>query len=142
MREPHLVLTEKLAELDAYSHNVLHQFPRMEKFILSAAMRITMREMQRLSVVAWKRKQKSAALFDLDVQIELFRRDIRKAHGYGYINDRRLDIWMRHVNEIGNLVGGWIKHEREKEEAAREKSPHHRGAAPTRRGGSHAVTPN
>jgi len=52
MREPSLVLTEKLAELDAYSHNVLHQFPRMEKFILSDAMRITMREMQRLSVVA------------------------------------------------------------------------------------------
>lgn len=119
MREPHLVLTEKLAELDAYSHKVLHQFPKLERFILSAAMRATMREMQRLSVVAWKRKQKTAALFDLDVQIELFRRDIRKAHSYEYINDRRLDVWMRHVNEIGSLVGGWIKHELAKEQAAR-----------------------
>lgn len=119
MKEPHLILTEKLAELDSYSHTVLHQFPKMERFILSAGMRATMREMQRLSVVAWKRKQKTSALFDLDVQIELFRRDIRKAHGYGYIKDRRLGIWMRHVNEVGNLVGGWIKHETAKEEAAK-----------------------
>lgn len=128
MKEPHLVLTEKLAELDSYSHKILHQFPKLERFILSAGMRGTMREMQRLSVVAWKRKQKSSALFDLDVQIELFRRDIRKANGYGYINDRRLDIWMRHVNEVGNLVGGWIKHEAAKELAAKREAAQHRAA--------------
>ena len=86
----------------------------MEKFILSAAMRITMREMQRLSVVAWKRKQKAAALFDMDVEIEVFRGQVRKANRLGYITPERLDVWMRHINEIGRMLGAWIKHESEK----------------------------
>jgi hypothetical protein len=29
----------------------------------------------------------------------------------GYINTNRLEVWMRHTNEIGKMVGAWIKHE-------------------------------
>ena len=35
----------------------------------------------------------------------------RKAHRMGYINTNRLEVWMRHTNEIGKMVGAWIKHE-------------------------------
>ena len=65
----------------------------------------------RLTVVAWKRRQKTAALFDLDVEIEVLRHLVRKAHRLSYINTHRLDVWMRHVNEIGRIVGAWVKHE-------------------------------
>jgi hypothetical protein len=26
-----------------------------------------------------------------------------------YITPRRYEIWVRHVNEIGRMVGGWLK---------------------------------
>lgn len=111
MSESHLLLLTKLEELDAYTHTVLHQFPKLERHLLCSDLRDTTNRLIRLTVVAWKRKQKSAALFDLDVEIEVCRGLIRKAHRLAYINTNRLDIWMRHVNEIGKIVGAWIKHE-------------------------------
>lgn len=111
MNEAHLALQTKLEELDAYTHTVLHQFPRIERHLLCAEMRTAMNKMLRQTIIAWKRRQKSGALFDLDVEIEVFRHFIRKAHRMEYINTKRLDVWMRHTNEIGNMVGAWIKHE-------------------------------
>lgn len=111
MSDAHLVLLTKLEELDAYTHTVLHQFPRLERHLLCAELRSTTSGLIRLTVVAWKRKQKAAALFDLDVEIEVCRGLIRKAHRLAYISTDRLDVWMRHVNEVGRIVGAWIKHE-------------------------------
>jgi hypothetical protein len=111
MNEAHLALMTKLEELDAYTHTVLHQFPRIERHLLCAEMRAAMNKTMRLTVVAWKRRQKASALFELDVEIEVFRSLIRKAHRLEYINTHRLEVWMRHTNEIGRMVGAWIKSE-------------------------------
>lgn len=111
MNEAHLVLLTKLEELEGYTHTVLHQFPKLERHLLCADLRASTTQLLRLTVVAWKRRQKSAALFDLDVEIEVVRQLVRKAHRLNYINTNRLDIWMRHINEIGKIVGAWIKHE-------------------------------
>lgn len=111
MYEAHLALLTKLEELDAYTHTVLHQFPKLERHLLCADMRAATNKLMRLMVVAWKRRQKTGALFDLDVEIEVFRGHIRKAHRLAYINTNRLEVWMRHVNEIGKMVGAWIRHE-------------------------------
>ena len=111
MSEAHLALMTKLEELDAYTHTVLHQFPKLERHLLCAEMRTAMNKIMRLTVVAWKRHQKSGMLFDLDVEIEVFRAFVRKAHRMGYTNTDRLEVWMRHTNEIGKMVGAWIKHE-------------------------------
>jgi hypothetical protein len=108
---PYLALLTKLEELDAYTHTVLHQFPRLERHLLCADLRAAMNRLLRLTIVAWKRRQKAAALFDLDVEIELLRGLVRKAHRAAYINSHRLGVWMRHINEIGAMVGAWIKHE-------------------------------
>lgn len=111
MSDAHLVLLTKLEELESYTHTVLHQFPKLERHLLCADLRASTTQLLRLTVVAWKRRQKSAALFDLDVEIEVVRQLVRKAHRLNYINTNRLDIWMRHINEIGKIVGAWIKHE-------------------------------
>lgn len=114
MKDPHLMFMTRLEELDAYTHKVLHQFPRLERHLLCAEMRGCTNRLLRLAVVAWKRRQKSAVLFDLDVEIEALRQFVRKSHRLGYINDHRLDVWMRHINGIGAIVGAWIKHEASK----------------------------
>lgn len=112
--DAYAALQTKLEELDAYTHNVLHQFPRVERHLLCSDMRGAMNRMQRLLATAWKRRQKAAALFDMDVEIEVFRGQVRKACRLQYITPQRLDVWMRHTNEIGRMLGAWIKHETEK----------------------------
>lgn len=112
--ESYGALQTKLEELDAYTHQVLHQFPRIERHLLCADMRTAMNRMQRLLATAWKRKQKAAALFDMDVEVEVFRIQVRKACRLQYITPQRLDVWMRHINEIGRMLGAWIKREAQK----------------------------
>lgn len=48
MSEAHLALMTKLEELDAYTHTVLHQFPRLERHLLCAEMRAAMNKLLRL----------------------------------------------------------------------------------------------
>lgn len=97
-----------MEELGAYTHQVLFQFPKYEKFVLCARIRGVVDEIIRLIVRAGKRYHKKTTLQDLDIEVEFFRSLIRKAHSLKYINTRRYGVWISHVNEVGRMVGGWI----------------------------------
>lgn len=107
---PYQALIERIEELDAYSHQVMHQWPKIERHVLAAEVRATLLCIRRICAIAWKRRQKSAALFDLDVEIEVLRHLVRKAWRLRYITAQRLEVWTRHIDEIGRMVGAWIKH--------------------------------
>ena len=70
---PYQTLIERIEELDAYSHQVMHQWPKIERHVLAAEVRAALLRLRRICAVAWKRRQKSAALFDLDVEVEVLR---------------------------------------------------------------------
>ncbi|WP_337878275.1 diversity-generating retroelement protein Avd [Caldimonas sp.] len=107
---PYQALIERIEELDAYSHQVMHQWPKVERHVLAAEVRATLLRIRRLCAIAWKRRQKAAALFDLDVEVEVLRHLVRKAWRLRYITAQRLEVWARHIDEIGRMVGAWIKH--------------------------------
>lgn len=107
--DSHAIMMAKLEELDAYSHAALHQFPRIERHLLCADIRSALATVLRLTVTSWKRYHKKTTLTELDVEVEMLRVLIRKAHALGYISDKRYGIWSRHIDEIGRMVGGWIK---------------------------------
>ena len=104
-----LKILTKLEELDAYSHQVVLQFPKYERHVLAADIRHTLASIIRHVIRAAKRVHKKTTLDDLDIEVEYLRSLIRKAHALKYISMRRYEIWMRHVNEIGSMLGGWIK---------------------------------
>ena len=99
----------KLEELDAYSHQVSLQFPRYERHVLCADIRRSCNELMRLAVRAAKRYHKKTTLQDLDIEVEVLRTLVRKAHRMQYINHRRYEIWSREIDEVGRMVGGWIR---------------------------------
>lgn len=103
-----LKILTKMEELGAYTHQVLFQFPKYEKFVLSARIRSVVDEIIRLIVRAGKKYYKKTTLQDLDIEVEFFRSLIRKAHGLKYINTHRYSVWIGHVNEVGRMLGGWI----------------------------------
>lgn len=109
MSSPHALLMAKLEELDIYSHKLLLQFPRIEKARLAADIYRSMGDLMRLTVAGWKRYKKGATLGKLDEEVEVLRYYVRKAHGLRYISDNRYEIWSRHIDEIGRMVGGWIR---------------------------------
>jgi DNA-binding protein H-NS len=103
------VLLAKLEELDAYTHTVLQQYPKAERHLLCHDIRQSMADIQRYAVVAWKRYHKKTTLQDMDVEVEVLRSRIRKSVFLKYITPHRYQVWTGHVNEIGKMVGGWIK---------------------------------
>lgn len=107
--EPYAALLAKLEEVEGYTHTVLQQYPRSERHLLCADIRNSLAIIQRLSVVAWKRYHKKTTLQDLDVEVEILRMWIRKSLRLKYITPHRYETWARHVNEIGRMVGGWMK---------------------------------
>ena len=108
-RNPHGALMEKLEELAAYSHIALLQFPKTEKFLLCADIRKSINDIIRGVVTAWKKYHKKTTLSEVDVEVEMLRVLVRRAWRLKYINNHRFEVWARHVDEMGRMLGGWIK---------------------------------
>jgi 23S rRNA-intervening sequence protein len=104
-----LKILTKLEELDTYSHQAVQQFPRVERHVLSAEIRGTLNHLLHLTIQAAKRYHKKTTLQDLDIEVEYLRALVRKARRLSYITDKRYEIWSRHIDEIGRMVGGWIR---------------------------------
>ena len=106
---PYGKLLAKIESLDAYTHLVLANFPKKERHLLCADIRRSIADAHRLCVVAWKKYHKKTTLHDLDTEIEVLRALIRKSLSLRYIAPKRYLTWSSHVNEVGRMVGGWIK---------------------------------
>jgi len=104
-----LKILAKLEELDSYSHRVLIQYPKYEKHVLAAEIRNTLAQLIKLTIRTGKKYYKKTTLQDLDIEVEYLRSLVRKSHKLKYINDHRYKVWSSHINEIGRMVGGWMK---------------------------------
>ena len=99
----------KLEELDQYAHLSVAQFPKSERHVLAADIRRETNELIRLTVRCAKRYHKKTTLQDLDIELECLRCLVRKAHALGYCSAHRLEVWTKHIDEVGRMVGAWIK---------------------------------
>jgi len=104
-----LKILAKLEELHAYSHQAAMHFPKYERHVLCADIRHRCQTMLHLAVRAAKKYHKKTTLQDLDIEVEMMRSLVRLAHRLRYINDHRYEVWSRHIDEVGRMVGGWIQ---------------------------------
>ncbi len=109
--QAYVELLSRLEDMDVYVHQITVHWPKSERHGLAADVRRQVTQLHRLCAVAWKRKSKSGALFDLDVELHVLKTLIRKAYRLEYINADRLAVWMRHADELGRRIGAWIRHE-------------------------------
>ena len=104
-----LIILSRVEELERYTRIALRQFPKYEKFILSAEIRHQIYEIKRNTIRVGKKYTKKTTLTELDIDVEVLRSQIRVAYRLQYIDEHKLDVWMRKVDEIGAIVGGWLK---------------------------------
>lgn len=109
--QAYVELLSRLEDMDVYVHQITVHWPKSERHGLAADVRRQITQLHRLCAVAWKRKSKSGALFELDVELYVLKTLIRKAYRLEYINADRLAVWMRHTDELGRRIGAWIRHE-------------------------------
>ncbi len=104
-----LIVLQKAYDCYLYLHVVLKRFPKSEKFVLSADIKLAFFEMLKLLLTANKSAYKKKLLYEADVQLDLLRFRIRIAHDLRYIPTKQYGILSEKLSEIGKLLGGWIK---------------------------------
>ncbi|WP_058615533.1 four helix bundle protein [Tepidimonas taiwanensis] len=109
--QAYVELVSRLEDMDVYVHQITAHWPKAERHGLAADVRRQVTLLHRLVAVAWKRKSKSGALFELDVELYVLKTLIRKAYRLGYINANRPAVWIGHADELGQRIGAWIRHE-------------------------------
>lgn len=104
-----LLIAQRIEGMIEYAYVAVRQFPKSERHVLSAQIRLACWELLRLVVIANKRYHKKTTMQDMDAAVDLLRRQIRVAHRLGFLPIRQYEHWARLIDEIGRLTGGWIK---------------------------------
>lgn len=124
-------LDTKFIDFSRQMNLYLNHFPKHEKYGLSQQIRNSAYGMYGFIVESQKRYQKKTSLTNADITHEQLRMFLRLAFELGYFKfkngalpdgkDREKDaihnylVISRHVDEIGKMIGGWIRDERAKQ---------------------------
>ena len=121
------MLVRKFIEFSKLMNVYLNHFPRHERYALSNRIRNSAYDVYGLIVECQKRYHKKTSLTQLDIAHEQLRMQLYLAYELGYFqySDGRADNkaaeveakrWQaisKLVDELGRMIGGWIKHELE-----------------------------
>jgi len=116
MAESDNVLT-KLHDLLLYLVPQLGKFPRDQKFLLADRIQVKLLEAQECCLRAYYGREKEAELLQANMCLELTLHLVRLAYDLRYFNARRYGVISEKINEVGRMIGGWLKHVRGKAEA-------------------------
>jgi hypothetical protein len=114
-----------MVELAVQLNLYLNHFPKHEKHGLAQQMRNSLYEMFGYMIEAQKRYHKKTSLGNLDIEHEKLRWFNNLAYELGYYNfyngkegetcHHRFLVVSRMVDEIGCLIGGWMRSEKQEE---------------------------
>lgn len=109
-------LVERVCDLDSYTHKALtsSNYPREQRYFLCAEIQRLVTEIMNLAVRAMKGYLQKSTLQNLDIALEILKYKIRESHTKKYISAHRKHVWIMMIENIGVLVGGWIKIKNEK----------------------------
>jgi hypothetical protein len=97
----------------------LKDFPRDQRFLLGDRIENHILEVLELLIYANYSKDKLSYLREANLKIELLRFLWRLSMDMKYINPRRYGFASEKLNDIGRLVGGWIRQQKAKHEKIR-----------------------
>lgn len=103
-----LVVT-KIYDLVLWVLPKLTKFPRDQKFLLGDRIENTLLDCLELLIEATYSKEKTVILRKVNLKLEKLRFLWRISKDMRYINVKSYEFAARAVNEIGKMVGGWIR---------------------------------
>jgi len=106
-----LLIQKKIVDMIKYNHVMLHQLPKHEKFVLGERIRSLGYELLELSIAANKKYIKKTTFTEFDVAHETLRQMVNVAYELQYIDAKKHRVAQLHIDEVGRLLGAWIKSE-------------------------------
>ena len=87
----------------------VERFPRSQKFLLGDRLQTTALDVLEALVAATYTRERRGHLNAANLGLEKLRILLRLAAELGHIDRRRYEHGARTIDEIGRLIGGWIK---------------------------------
>ncbi len=104
-----LLVITKTYELAVWTSNHVAKFPRSHKFTLGDRLLLRLYGVLELLIRAKFSRERTVILHDVNLELELLRFQFRLAKDLKCLSLDSYGFAARGVNEIGKLVGGWIK---------------------------------
>ena len=107
------MIQQRIYDMILYAYPALEQMPKAQKFSLAQDMKHSMDRIMRLTITANKKYTKKTTLQELDVEVAALKVYLRVAYDLRYLPPKKYEVWSGQLVEIGKMVGGWIKSQRE-----------------------------
>ncbi|NHM25476.1 MULTISPECIES: diversity-generating retroelement protein Avd [Desulfofundulus] len=104
-----LKIRQKCEDMIAYGYTALRQFPKSERYTLAADIKKSMYRLLNLIIAANKKYYKKTTFQEMDVELDYLRSLIRLAMQLGFLPFKKYENWAAMLNEIGKMLGGWMK---------------------------------
>lgn len=110
--ESNLLIYQKYIDTIEYGYNLLKKYPKSEKYGLTSEIRKSMFQTIRLILYANKISDKFNKLDNInkiDAEIASQKFFVRFSYKNKYISHSNYYEWSKRLDEIGKILGGWIK---------------------------------
>ncbi|MBE3584824.1 MAG: diversity-generating retroelement protein Avd [Thermoanaerobacter sp.] len=104
-----LKIRQKCEDMIHYGYAALRQFPKSERYTMAADIKKSMYRLLALIIAANKRYHKKTTFQEMDIELDFLRSLIRLAMQLGFLPFKKYENWAAMLNEIGRMLGGWLK---------------------------------
>ena len=108
-----LIILQKTKDAMKYLYTSWVKYPRSEKRGFVSDYKKCLFQFLIYIITAQKKYYKKTTLQDADVQLELLRLFNDLSYDMRFIDEKRYQLISERLNEIGRLLGGWIKSQKE-----------------------------
>ena len=104
-----LTIIQKTEDLADEIYDAIMQYPKSEKYALGAETKNSLNHFYRLVITAAKKYYKKTTLHDADIELFVLKHFLRMGFERRYMTVKRYERMCRYIEEIGRMLGGWIK---------------------------------
>ena len=104
-----LPIFEKTYELILWLYLTVNKFPKSQRFVLGQQIEKTFLEILGGIIQTNQEKNKLPYLKKISVELDKLRILIRLSKDLKFISIRQYEFVAEKINEIGKMLGGWIK---------------------------------
>lgn len=109
MNSEYLLIVKKIRDMIIYNHIMIKQFPKEEKFLLANKIRELGYEIFECAIIINKKFYKKTTLSEMNVKHEVLRQLINLSYELRYIDSQKHRVSQTKVDEVGKMLGAWIK---------------------------------
>lgn len=109
MNGEYFLIVKKIRDMIAYNNIMLRQLPKEEKFLLANKIRELGYQILEGAITINKKLYKKTTMSEINVKHEVLRQIINLVYELKYIDAQKHRVSQTHVDEVGRMLGAWIK---------------------------------